>query len=88
MKLVLILAGPYSSCENTQQIWNMECLKYHIELDVISLEDENGQGLAKQLNLKSFPALIVDTTVIAVGHPDKHTAERIIADLRMARKEI
>lgn len=81
MKLTLILAGPYSSCVNTQQIWQKECSKHLIELNVLYFEDENGQDLAKQLNLKSFPALIADTIVIAVGHPDIHTAEKIIADL-------
>ncbi len=81
MKLTLLLAGPYSSCEDTRQIWHEECLKHQLELEVIYLEDENGQELAREINLKSFPALIVDEKVIAVGHPDKHAAEKIIKRL-------
>ena len=81
MKLTLILTGHYSSCETIKKIWSEECSKHHVELDVVFLEAKNGQNLAKQLDLKSFPALISGTKVIAVGRPDKHDAERIIADL-------
>jgi len=81
MKLTLILTGHYSSCATIEKIWSEECSKHHIELDVVISETENGQNLAKQLNLKSFPALISGSKVIAVGRPDKHEAEKIIADL-------
>lgn len=81
MKLILILAGPYSSCMSTQQIWQDACLTHQIKLEIFNLEDEKGQAIAKQYALKSFPALIVDEKITAVGHPDKQTAEKIIADL-------
>ena len=81
MKLILLLAGPYSSCQKTQQVWQEACLKQSIELEVIDLEHEHGQALADQLNLKSFPALIYKNQVIAVGNPDKQKAEKVIADL-------
>lgn len=81
MKLILVLAGPYSSCQKTQQIWQEECLKQSIELDVFDLEHEHGQTLVDQLNLKSFPALIHNNKVIAVGNPDKQKAKKVIADL-------
>jgi len=81
VKLTLIIAGRYSSCKLSQQIWFDECSKHNIELDVLNLEHENGQSLATQLNLKSFPALILNNKIIAVGHPDIKTAEKIISDL-------
>ena len=81
MKLTLILAGPNSPSVNTQQVWSKECMKHHIELEVVYLENRNGRYLAKQLNLKSFPALVNKTKVIAVGHPEIHEAKDIIAGL-------
>lgn len=81
MKLTLILAGPYSTCVNTQQVWDEVCIKHHVDLDVMNLDDIHGQQIARQLNLKSFPALILDKKVIAVGHPGIRDAEKIIAGL-------
>ncbi len=81
MKLVLLLAGPYSSCVKTQQVWQETCVKQNIELEVIDLEHTQGQALADQLNLKSFPALIINKKVIAVGNPDKYKAAKIITAL-------
>jgi len=81
MKLILVIAGRYQSCKLSQQIWKNECLKHKIELDILNLENENGQALAEQLNLKSLPALILDNKIIAVGHPDTKTAENIITNL-------
>lgn len=86
MKLILLLAGPYSSCQKTKQIWQEVCLKHNIDLDTIDLEHEDGQALADQLNLKSFPALIHNNKVIAVGNPDKQTAEKICAELLATSK--
>ena len=81
MKLILVIAGRYTSCKLSQQIWQNECLKHNIELDVFDLEDENGQIFAEQLNLKSFPALILDNKIIAIGHPDTKTAKKIVTEL-------
>lgn len=86
MKLILVLAGPYSSCQKTQQVWQEVCLKQNIELDAIDLEHERGLALADQLNLKSFPALIDNNKVIAVGNPDIQKAEKIITDLLAIKK--
>ncbi len=81
MKLILLLAGPYSSCVKTQQVWQETCTKQNIELEVIDLEHAQGQALADKLNLKSFPALILNQKVIAVGNPDKLKAAKITAGL-------
>jgi len=86
MKLVLLLAGPYSSCQKTRHAWQETCFKQNIELDAIDLDNEKGQALAEQLNLKSFPALIHNNKVIAVGHPDKQKAEKIISDLLTSKQ--
>lgn len=81
MKLILLLAGPYSSCIKTQQIWQEACVKAGVELDIFDLESGHGQRLAEQLNLKSFPALILNNKVIAVGNPNEKKAAQIISEL-------
>ena len=81
MKAILILAGPYSSCAATQNIWQDSCSKYDIEFETHDLTDNIGKELAERLNIKSFPALIFNDNVIAVGHPDEQAAEKLIQTL-------
>lgn len=81
MKIQLILAGPYSSCQHTRQIWEKACNNNDLKLEAIDLESETGQKLEKSLNIKSFPALIVDGQIKAVGHPDAASATELITNL-------
>jgi len=78
---MLLLAGPYSSCMKTQQIWQEACLKANLELEVLDLDSDHGQQLAERLNLKSFPALILNNKVIAVGNPSEQKAAKISSEL-------
>ena len=81
MKVQLVLAGSYTSCVKTRQIWQQACEKYHVDLQILDLEQKAGQTLAQQLNLKTFPALVIEGEVKAVGHPDEHSATALIANL-------
>jgi len=81
MKAILILAGPYSSCSATEIIWKEVCKDKDISLTTFDSTQDEGQKLSSKLNIKSFPALIIDNTVIAVGHPDSQSAEKIIFSL-------
>ncbi len=81
MKLILLLAGPYSSCTSTQEIWQEACVESDIKLETIYLDSEQGQKLAERLKLASFPALINDKKIIAVGHPNTQSAKNLISQL-------
>ena len=81
MKAILILAGPYSSCDATKIIWEDMCLKNNIELEEHDLSDDLGKELATKHNIKSFPAFLVNDKVVAVGHPDENAAEKVIKAL-------
>ncbi|MCK4865331.1 MAG: thioredoxin family protein [Gammaproteobacteria bacterium] len=84
MKAILILAGPYSSCIATQNIWQDSCSKHNIEFEIHDLTGNIGKKLAEKLNIKSFPALIVNNKVVAVGHPaDEQAAEKLIQTLKL-----
>ena len=82
MKATLILAGPYSSCLATQNFWQDCCSKHDIDFETHDLTETTGKELADKLNIKSFPALLANNKVVAVGHPDEQAAEKIIQILK------
>ena len=81
MKAILILAGPYSSCDATKIVWQEICLKNNIEFEEHDLSDDVGKELTAKHNIKSFPAFLVNDKVVAVGHPDESAAEKVIQAL-------
>jgi len=81
MKAILILAGPYSSCNATEIIWKEACQIKNIEVEIFDLTQKEGQELSAKLNIKSFPALIVNNKVVAVGHPNEKDALKIIQSI-------
>lgn len=80
-KLQLILAGPYQACLSTKEIWKEACAKYDLKIEITDLDEEPGISLEKNLNIKSFPAFIVDNEVKAVGHPNRDAAFKLIMHL-------
>ena len=86
-KLQLILAGPYEACINTQKIWAEACEQYSLKIETTDLDEEPGITLEKSLNIKSFPAFIVDNEVKAVGHPNREAAFALIKNLFEKNKE-
>lgn len=78
MKAILILAGPYSSCHATEIIWQEACKNKNIKLEIFESTHKEGQELSSKLNIKSFPALVINNKVIAVGHPNEKDAPKII----------
>lgn len=78
MIIQLVLAGPYSSCRDTEKIWSVACLQHELELEVLDLEKADGEALSLELNISSYPALVVNKVVKAVGNPDQETANKII----------
>ncbi|VAW68337.1 hypothetical protein MNBD_GAMMA09-3422 [hydrothermal vent metagenome] len=81
MKLQLVLAGPYQACIKTKQIWSDICQQHGLNLDITDIDSNTGKALEQSLNIKSFPALIVDQQVKAVGHPSEVAAEKLINNL-------
>lgn len=84
MKLLLIIAGHYSSCLAAREIWQTQCAQAGIELEVADMDEPHARERIQQLDLKSFPALLADNHILAVGSPDQATAKRIIDNLLAA----
>ena len=81
MKAILILAGPYSSCDATELIWKEACKTKNIDLETFDLTHKEGLELSTQLNIKSFPALVINNNVVAVGHPNEKDALNIMKSI-------
>ena len=78
MQLQLILAGTYDTCKDTQKVWETVCNEHQLSLETFDIEKPEGEKLASQLAIKSFPALVVDGKIKAVGHPDIDKARAMI----------
>ncbi len=81
MKLQLLIAGQYPTCLEAKDIWQNVCNQNGLSLEIIELDDKQGQALIDKLNIKSFPVLIADSKVRAVGRPDPGIAQDIIRTL-------
>mgnify|MGYP000312309661 CR=1 FL=1 len=81
MKFQLILSDNCTACARTIKIWREGSELYKHEFEVLELGTQKGAELAKQHDLKVFPALLVDNKVISVGSPDKECAKTIVDKL-------
>ncbi len=82
MNIQLILGKQTTQSQATQNIWQSTCDDMALSLQVASTENEDGQLLVETLALRTLPALVVDSRVIAVGHPDKISATKILQSLK------
>ena len=83
MKAILILARPFSKGATTKNIWQALCDDNHIEFETYDIADAIGKDIAEQHNIKSFPALIVNDKVVAVGHPDEDVARKVFDSIQL-----
>ncbi|MFP3874724.1 MAG: thioredoxin family protein [Thiohalophilus sp.] len=81
MRLQLLIAGQLPSCLETRDVWQSVCEQQGVELELIEVEDEQGQELINKLGIKSFPVLLADGKIRAVGRPDPQHAADILQKL-------
>ena len=81
MEIQLILARLTAQCQATEKVWQSVCDEMNLDLHVYEVDSDEGQSLIDGINIKSFPALIVNGKIIAVGNPDRQTAEKILHSL-------
>ncbi len=79
--LQLLIIGQHPTCLEDKDSWQNVCNQNGLLLEIIELDDEQGQALIDKLELKSFPVLIADSKVKAVGRPDSQIAQDIICKL-------
>ncbi|MDZ7660860.1 thioredoxin family protein [Thiohalophilus sp.] len=81
MKLQLLIAGQLPSCLEARDVWQSVCEQQGLELELIEVEDEQGQELIDRLGIKSFPVLLANGKIRAVGRPDPQHAANILQQL-------
>ncbi|TDX98193.1 thioredoxin family protein [Thiohalophilus thiocyanatoxydans] len=81
MKLQLLIAGQLPSCLETRDVWQSVCAQHGVGLEIIEVEDEHGQAMIDKLGIKSFPVLLADGKIRAVGRPDPQHAADILQNL-------
>jgi hypothetical protein len=79
MHMQLILADNCDSCHRLESMWRSLCVEYHWNYEALHIQhNKKAQELAEQLQLVTFPALLVDGVVKAVGSHNKQEALAIL----------
>lgn len=78
MEIQLIVSDTCEACNRTRKIWTDACQQLNVQLEIMDLDVAEGRVLVDLLDIKSFPALVINKQVKAVGHPDRFTAIELI----------
>ena len=81
MYLQLIILESKLSSEGARNVWHDVCQARGLDLEVVDASKEEGVKLTKSLSLSTFPALIVDGLIKAIGIPDKQIAGKVLDDI-------
>ncbi len=80
MNLFLILDTKQTS-HDAETIWHDACADSSITLQVLKPDNPQYQALVEQLHLNSFPALVQNQRVLAVGIPTLESAKKLLSEL-------
>jgi len=83
MNLCLIL-GTKPASHDAEIIWRDACQNSGVTLEVVKPDDTQYQALVEQLQLNTFPALVQDNRVLAVGIPTPESARKLLTELASA----
>ena len=83
MNLCLIL-GTKPASHDAEIIWRDACQNSGVTLEVVNPDNTQYQTLVEQLHLNTFPALIQNDRVLAVGIPTSESAKKLLTELATA----
>lgn len=84
MNLCLILGTKLAS-HDAKIIWRDASQNSGVTLEVVKPDNAQYQALIEQLHLNTFPALVLDNRVLAVGIPTAESARKFLMELATAR---
>lgn len=76
----LLLNDRCESCQAAIRTWSEVCEAHHIECQVLDLDSKEGRALAEQLQLATFPAIVIDGRLRAIGAGSRADAERLLGE--------
>lgn len=81
MNLCLIL-DTNPSTHDAENIWRTACQESGDSLEILQPEKMESRVLIEQLHLNTFPALVLNDRVLAVGIPTPEDAKRLLTQLK------
>jgi len=76
----VLLNDHCESCQSAVDIWSEVCQARHIECQVLDLDSKEGRQLAEQMQLATFPAIVIDGRLRAIGASSRAEAERLLSE--------
>lgn len=85
MNLSLILDTNLAS-HKAETVWRDACKESGDILEIVNTENTQYRPMVEKLHLNTFPALVQDSTVLAVGIPTPESARKLLTDLAIVRR--
>ena len=86
MNLCLILDTNPAS-HDAEIIWRDACKDSGDTLEIVNTDNTKYRALVEQLQLNTFPALLKDNRVLAVGIPTRDNARKLLTELAAVTKK-
>jgi thioredoxin-like negative regulator of GroEL len=78
MKLELLVADWSPSCRRAEAVWQQIAQERGVEVQIIDVDQPQGQALMQRLQLKTIPALLIDGQLVAIGVQSEQAARALI----------
>ena len=78
MGAVLLVLQDCGACARAEATWRRVFEKHGTGLEVLGVDAEPGAQLARRLRVTTFPALVIDDDVVAVGVPSPEAAWEVL----------
>ena len=79
MKIELLVTPDCAPCEKAEALWREVSAKQGLPLTVLSIRQRAGKYLAHRFRLNTFPAVVIDDRLVAVGVQSYEEAERLLS---------
>lgn len=87
MEIFLLTTDWCESCREAEALWRQVCEESGTAFRALNIEeDEQARAFAERLTLSSYPALLCDGKVLAVGLPSAEKARELISSLLVKAK--
>ena len=67
MKVQILVSKWCPVCPQAEKVWKAASQKVPMELEVLDVADREGREIVSNLRIKTFPAIVVDGALKAVG---------------------
>jgi thioredoxin-like negative regulator of GroEL len=78
MKVELLIADWSPSCRRAEAVWRQIAQERGIEVQIVDVDQPQGQALMQRLQLKTIPALLIDGQLVAIGVQSEESARALI----------